>query len=779
MSSEEDNKSQIPQRVFDLDAIAVSDIGRRRQENQDAYGSIHSKESSVFIVADGMGGARGGARASSYAVGIINELVFSENDSTDEARIKYAINTANAAIYSDSRNEEDLSGMGTTVVLLAFIGERAMVAHVGDSRIYKITNNEIIQLTKDHTLVQELVDSGAIKPEEAENHPISHMLTRSLGPSEKVDVECRSLEETPKEGDSFLLCSDGLYNHVNDAEIAEFVQKETPEEAAKALIALALERGGTDNVTVQILRVLATEPERASGLYPAQGCAKTAVGSVEIQGLDALLARVEVAAKEEQEIQEIEDSVGEQAEEEGYAQEPLLEMPERDLAIPVPDADVPSIESSLDVVTTESTNGFWSSFQRHALTAVVLGLSAGALVYAGAQYNSYKQFNAHRAEVARVANEKSGAVAKISDEIVSELNDLAYASNAASTKNAKGITLTSEMLPSQLGSLESLSLLPSIDDKDFAHTVDELKPGKTPRVTIPGISKVEPSAVRPIVWENEKKRIDEENSEEKKEESLPAPPEPAATAPLLSDSEKLSVAEDKAEVRREIGDVDAKIRALAIRSEKDSLEKVALLDSRIAELSIQSMQVQKQVEGAEAELVFWKGKTRSSKALPNKESLEKLSAKSPEIKTAHDAFKEASKVYYESVDRWDAQPNDISRAAAMGENGRKLQQLQLALQEAINLASTKAIEKAAITVALGKVKSTRLSEARDQLSKHGGYFRAYINSPAAQRKELLDEYLSTRKSLLESLEELSKLLSDRDEVRFRRSIYYNAALAVS
>lgn len=236
-------------------AAARSDIGKRRSENQDAYGFVRAHNYDLFLVADGMGGAKGGATASAIAADVITKCAADESSNITEDSLRYAIERANAIIFHEGRKNDQLTGMGTTVVVVVVCQGKALVAHVGDSRIYRYRQDNLELLTRDHTLVKELIDSGAISPAQAENHPIAHMLTRSLGPTAAVQVDSRLLEEPLVAGDRFLLCCDGLYNLVKEQEIAEYIKNPDLQQIADSLIALANERGGTDNITVQVIEV--------------------------------------------------------------------------------------------------------------------------------------------------------------------------------------------------------------------------------------------------------------------------------------------------------------------------------------------------------------------------------------------------------------------------------------------------------------------------------------------------------------------------------------------
>ena len=246
------------QRGFNLSFLrcaAGTDVGMRRDENQDSFGVFKSDHCHGYFIADGMGGVHGGATASRLAIGTVDELLGrSKGSVTPDALIKIA-SQANTRIFERGSQDPSLAGMGTTLVGLVFTPDGAICVNVGDSRAYRVRGGTIQQLSEDHTLVRELVRSGAIQIEEAERHPVSHMLTRSLGPVADVQVEARLLPEQPELGDIYILCSDGLYNLVSDEEILGVVRQNPLDDANQILINLANQRGGPDNVTVLVISV--------------------------------------------------------------------------------------------------------------------------------------------------------------------------------------------------------------------------------------------------------------------------------------------------------------------------------------------------------------------------------------------------------------------------------------------------------------------------------------------------------------------------------------------
>ncbi len=238
-----------------LRCAAGTDVGMRRDENQDSFGVFKGQFYVGYFIADGMGGVHGGATASRLAISTVEELLERSPSGVTADTLVQIASEANSRIFERGSQDASLAGMGTTLVGLVFTPDGTISVNVGDSRAYRIRGNSIQQLTEDHTLVRELVRSGAIPVEEAERHPVSHMLTRSLGPVADVQVEARVLPEQPELGDIFILCSDGLYNLVSDEEMLGVVRQNPLDDANQILINLANQRGGPDNITVLVISV--------------------------------------------------------------------------------------------------------------------------------------------------------------------------------------------------------------------------------------------------------------------------------------------------------------------------------------------------------------------------------------------------------------------------------------------------------------------------------------------------------------------------------------------
>lgn len=238
---------------------ARTDVGRQRELNEDSvFVSPH-----VFVVADGLGGHKGGEVASALAIETISPLA-ELTPSESAGQLSAAIFSANRTILGRARSDAAVAGMGTTITAVVIDGPKAHLAHVGDSRAYLIRHGGIEQLTEDHTMVGRLVREGRLSPEEAERHPQRSMLTRALGSESSVRVDESQIPLLA--GDRLLLCSDGLTNMLSDAEIGQHVRDgKDLQEICDALIDAANARGGIDNITAALIEM----PNTLEGSDPA------------------------------------------------------------------------------------------------------------------------------------------------------------------------------------------------------------------------------------------------------------------------------------------------------------------------------------------------------------------------------------------------------------------------------------------------------------------------------------------------------------------------------
>ena len=277
-----------------------TDVGKKRDHNEDAFGFVETDDLTVYIVCDGMGGHAAGEVASKIAVDTIKEVIQNSVGEEPNVRLARATKESNRKIREYAENNPKAKGMGTTVVMLAVnhlniqyptrnnqlesergtskqysseeeiplapfkkggipIADHQLpttdlyTAHVGDSRIYKISGKKIEQIGKDHSQVQKLIDEGALTPEEARKSRLRNVLLQALGSEEQIKTEIHG-PITPKSGDAFLLCSDGLNDMLEDSEIAKIISKNNAEKAAEKLITAANAAGGKDNITVCIVK---------------------------------------------------------------------------------------------------------------------------------------------------------------------------------------------------------------------------------------------------------------------------------------------------------------------------------------------------------------------------------------------------------------------------------------------------------------------------------------------------------------------------------------------
>lgn len=231
--------------VMTISVFVRSDVGRVRGRNEDSF--LVDASASLFAVADGMGGHAAGDVASQTAIAAFHAAFLETRSGVA------AVKSANRAVFERATSEPEKSGMGTTLTGIHVFGNAVFAAHVGDSRLYLLRNGELTQLTRDHTVAQDMIEKGALTKRDAMQHPMSSMLTRSLGLRADVDVDV--FEHNVAPGDLLLLCSDGLTGMVTDEDLAAMLKQEKSlEEIVEDLIAAANLRGGTDNITAMLIR---------------------------------------------------------------------------------------------------------------------------------------------------------------------------------------------------------------------------------------------------------------------------------------------------------------------------------------------------------------------------------------------------------------------------------------------------------------------------------------------------------------------------------------------
>jgi len=256
-----------------------TDVGRQRSANEDSL----VVRPPLFAVADGMGGAKAGEVASAVAVDAVEAA--EESSEPTEAQLANIVHEANRRIYDLAVADESRRGMGTTLTLAKLHGDEVSLAHVGDSRAYRLRGGELEQLTHDHSLVAELERSGQITPEAAERHPQRSIITRALGPEPSVEVDTYTL--AGRDGDVFLICSDGLTSMISDDEVTSILRSAASlDEAAEALVLAANQSGGKDNITVILFRLGEDEGgAEQTAVRPVPGDQDTIVGDLHADDL--------------------------------------------------------------------------------------------------------------------------------------------------------------------------------------------------------------------------------------------------------------------------------------------------------------------------------------------------------------------------------------------------------------------------------------------------------------------------------------------------------------
>ncbi len=244
---------------MEISLAYITDKGKVRAHNEDAYGIEESTPNGkVYVVCDGMGGHVGGATASNLAVTSILEYFRKEAYDNIFIAIDKALQFANEQIYVHTLAEPSLKGMGTTAVVLVIKNDDCYIGHVGDSRIYLKTENKLHRITKDHSFVQNLVDSGVITDDQAESHPQKNQILRALGHGSEVKGTVSSAVIKVQKGDVFMLCSDGLNGMIHDSVMEQMIDSDNLEVSKLNLLNAAMENGGLDNITLVLVKVLSS-----------------------------------------------------------------------------------------------------------------------------------------------------------------------------------------------------------------------------------------------------------------------------------------------------------------------------------------------------------------------------------------------------------------------------------------------------------------------------------------------------------------------------------------
>jgi serine/threonine protein phosphatase PrpC len=245
-----------------IEAASLTDVGRQRINNEDSYlywepdsDEEFRRKGRLAVIADGMGGYEGGQEASRLAVETVRQVYEHAFGADPQITLLEALESAHHTIQRYAAEHPHFRGMGTTCTAVSIVGRQLHFAHVGDSRLYHIRGETISKLTRDHSYVGKLVESGIVRSEDAEFHPQRHVLTAALGSGREVAPHAPDRPIPLEEGDTLLLCTDGLWGVVGEMDLARITQSNPPAEACLLLVGMALERGGPDNITASVMRI--------------------------------------------------------------------------------------------------------------------------------------------------------------------------------------------------------------------------------------------------------------------------------------------------------------------------------------------------------------------------------------------------------------------------------------------------------------------------------------------------------------------------------------------
>ena len=245
-----------------IEAASLTDVGLQRTNNEDSHlywepdsEDEFRRKGRLAVVADGMGGYEGGQEASRLAVETARHIYDSSAEYDRQKVLVEALQTAHRNIHRYADEHPQFQGMGTTCTAVSIVDRELSFAHVGDSRVYLVRQATVSRLTRDHSYVSRLVESGIVRSEDAESHPQRHILTAALGSGADIEPDVPERPVLLQDGDTLVLCTDGLWSLVGEQEVGRTVEAESPSEACRALVNMALERGAPDNITVLVLRL--------------------------------------------------------------------------------------------------------------------------------------------------------------------------------------------------------------------------------------------------------------------------------------------------------------------------------------------------------------------------------------------------------------------------------------------------------------------------------------------------------------------------------------------
>jgi serine/threonine protein phosphatase PrpC len=807
---------------------ARTDVGRRRTENQDSYGYVVTEHASLFVVADGMGGARGGGTASAMAVQlIVDGAIDEQSGQLNLQSLKRAIRLSNRVIFSRSQQDSQLSGMGTTVVALAFVDSQVIVAHVGDSRIYLSRDGSVSQLTRDHTLVQELVDTGAIPQQDAATHPIAHMLTRSLGPTEAIGVEIHTLPQAVRPGDKFLLCSDGLYNHVSNERIGEILSRQTPSEGVNQLVQLALDGGGSDNVTIQIIEVCGLNDERIpndNGIPYPQKFVSSEIDVSEFNGMTLGDFVASVNGVEESE-DEAEQPGEEMSLEENGSEEPAISSVSL-TAAPV-STDEPEEPPHALFGDSGADSGGELEVPRSGGVRFAMALLFAGLLCAGI-FIIFSRPPAPAATQRGVRNEPKQPLIPAQDEKSPEEPDSTVLSSAPSlpvaepsanpiaeenllpehetTPLVEPSAVPSPLISKEAIPTEAISEEQRLHDRAVAEKFSEdqkalqaqpsptaaevpVEPIETPvleltdnmkkyaeTISLAGDFRVPPAPRlslggekaappdQPIVWENESKLV----AKVVEEKHTADQQQVAANVPKLrTDDENKELAEKKDRLRDKISDLDMKLASLVFETKDEAKNKLTRLEMELNRTSEAIAALQADTKESMNKLATWEALQKKTGEIEPLKLADEVAELSSQIKEKRAQYRDATENYLTSVDKWQNNPKDVQAASTMAALGRDLKARRVELELAVGKSITRGVNEEKRLLQRLQFDLANLERRRNALSRQSGLLGAFVPMTLPRKQEMQKKFLEERNAAQKNLLELQEKFSDDDETEFR------------
>jgi len=720
-----------PKRRFSYRHAIRTDVGLSRSENQDAYGYSRTKKMSLYVVADGMGGARGGATASAIAVNLIVRESIDSNGSVSVESLKRAIQKANAAIFCAATEDTTLQGMGTTVVALALAGDVAIVAHVGDSRIYLCRSGVLQQLTRDHTLVQELVDSGAISHSEAEHHPIGHMLTRSLGPSGDVKVDVHAFPFSIEEGDKFLLCCDGLYNLVNDEQILDVVDNNDLDEAARLLVELAIAGGGNDNVTVELIEIRDGSNAVAGGGLAVGEVEFTVSSNVDYDRVLSSISQIDFDEREQQST-------------------------ESDPAKPMAPQQVETVANNAAVEAEVLESEAQQKLNEAELSSVkrwVFGGVTVVILITGVLFFWLVSRNVIGKNTAKIAasSEPTASTSATDANVDNDREELAKELSESST--------------------DSKSLNVKADDKS---KVVEKRPdlNSPPLIELGG--ELEKKGIAKIIRSTFELSISSSLVQKFPELSAEPPVDVTTQVPATTSSADLSTAElstKKRELRNQLLSLAIKSRMLSASNSEQVKELEANIDAELLQLELALAETKERLDSLEQQRKLWSSSQEllqgdGVKVLQLAEEVAKFDST---VKARKEAYEISSLKYSDAVANWNTNPDNAEAAQKMAQLARELKKERAALETSVRDAVSASSSAGDLLFNEWSFVNAELENEKHVLIEQLDVVRAYQALVGQQDVSTQQAELQVKRQALQAeLLALQQQLSDPQEVLLRR-----------